>query len=59
MHSRPAVSGVYHVFIAPIHVGDGNRAFPNDIRLELALQDERAFATAQLPALPVINNRAT
>ena len=34
---------VCHLFIAPIMVGDGNRAFPSDIRLELALQDERRF----------------
>jgi dihydrofolate reductase len=34
---------VCHLFIAPIIVGDGNRAFPGDIRLELALQDERRF----------------
>jgi dihydrofolate reductase len=34
---------VCHLFIAPIIVGDGNRAFPSDIRLELALQDQRRF----------------
>ena len=31
---------VCHLFIAPIIVGDGTRALPSDIRLELALQDE-------------------
>jgi dihydrofolate reductase len=34
---------VCHLFIVPIIVGGGNRAFPNDIRLELVLQDERRF----------------
>jgi dihydrofolate reductase len=34
---------VCHLFIAPIVVGDGNRAFPSGIRFELALQDERRF----------------
>ena len=34
---------VCHLFIAPIIVGDGNRAFPSEIRLELALQDECRF----------------
>jgi dihydrofolate reductase len=34
---------VCHLFIAPIIVGGGNRAFPSDIRLVLALQDERRF----------------
>jgi dihydrofolate reductase len=36
---------VCHLFIAPIMVGDGNRAFPSGIRSELALQDERRFRT--------------
>jgi dihydrofolate reductase len=30
---------VCHLFIALVVVGDGNRAFPSGIRLELALQD--------------------
>src|SRR5262249_4762984 len=34
---------VCHLFIAPIIVGDGKRAFPSGIRLELELQDERRF----------------
>lgn len=34
---------VCHLLVAPIIVGDGNSAFPSDIRLELALQDERRF----------------
>lgn len=34
---------VCHLFIAPILVGDGNRAFPSGIRFELSLQDERRF----------------
>ena len=32
-----------HLFIAPIILGDGNCVFPSDIRLALALQDERRF----------------
>jgi dihydrofolate reductase len=34
-----------HLFMAPIIVGDGNRALPSGIRFELALQDERRFRT--------------
>ena len=34
---------VCHLFIAPIVVGDGNRAFRSGARFELALQDERRF----------------
>jgi dihydrofolate reductase len=34
---------VCHLFIAPIIVGEGNHAFPSDIRLALALQDEHRF----------------
>jgi riboflavin biosynthesis pyrimidine reductase len=32
------------LFIAPIIVGDDNRAFRSGIRLELALQHERRFS---------------
>jgi dihydrofolate reductase len=32
-----------HLFLAPVIVGDGTRAFPSDVRLELQLQDERRF----------------
>jgi dihydrofolate reductase len=34
---------IFYLFIAPIVVGDGNRAFPSGMRFELALQDERRF----------------
>ncbi len=34
---------VCYLFIAPIMVGDGIRAFPSGVRFELALQDERRF----------------
>lgn len=40
---KAGVVNVCHLFIAPIIVGDGSRAFPSDIRLELALQNERRF----------------
>jgi len=33
----------YHVFLAPTVVGGGTRALPDDIRVELALLDERRF----------------
>jgi dihydrofolate reductase len=35
---------VCHLFVAPNLVGDGKRAFPSDVRVELVLQDERRFA---------------
>jgi hypothetical protein len=34
-----------HLFIAPIVVGGGNRALPNDVRLDLDLLDERRFGS--------------
>ncbi len=34
---------VCHLFVAPILVGDGKRAFPSGVRLELVLRDERRF----------------
>jgi dihydrofolate reductase len=40
---RAGLIDVCHLFIAPIIVGDGNPAFPSDIRLHLALQEERRF----------------
>jgi len=33
----------YHLFLAPIVVGGGTRALPDDIRVELELLDERRF----------------
>ena len=39
---------VCYLFIAPIIVGDGNRALPSGVRLELALQDERRFRNRML-----------
>lgn len=35
------------MFIAPIIIGDGNRAFPSDIRLELAIQDDSDYVIFQ------------
>jgi dihydrofolate reductase len=32
-----------HLFLAPIVVGGGRRALPNNVRLELELKDERRF----------------
>ena len=32
-----------HLFIAPILVGGGKQCFPNNVRLELELLDERGF----------------
>jgi dihydrofolate reductase len=32
-----------HLFVAPIVVGAGTRALPNDVRVELVLLDERRF----------------
>jgi dihydrofolate reductase len=33
----------YHAFVAPIVVGGGKRALPDDVRVELELLDERRF----------------
>ncbi len=33
-----------HLFLAPVVVGDGNRALPDKLRLDLELLDERRFA---------------
>ena len=32
-----------HLFLSPVVVGGGNRAFPDDVRLRLELLDERRF----------------
>jgi dihydrofolate reductase len=32
-----------HLFMSPVVVGDGTRALPDDVRLDLELQSERAF----------------
>jgi dihydrofolate reductase len=51
---------VCHLFIAPIIVGDGNRAFPSDIRIDLALQDERRFRNGMVyPHYRSSTSRAT
>jgi dihydrofolate reductase len=34
-----------HFFLAPILIGGGNRAFPDKLRLELELLDERCFGS--------------
>lgn len=41
---RAGLVDVCHLFVAPILVGDGKRAFPSGVRLELILEDERRFA---------------
>lgn len=51
---KAGLADVCHLSIAPITIGDGNRAFPSDIRLELALQDERCFRNGMV-YLPIIN----
>jgi dihydrofolate reductase len=40
---RAGLVDVCHLFIVPIIVGNGHPAFPNDIGVELALQDECRF----------------
>ena len=37
-----------HLFVAPIVVGGGTRAFPNKVRLELELLDERRFGSGMV-----------
>jgi dihydrofolate reductase len=40
---RAALVDEYRTFLAPVVVGDGKRALPGDIHLELELLDERRF----------------
>jgi dihydrofolate reductase len=40
---RAGLLDEYHVFVAPIVVGGGKRALPDDVRVELELLDERRF----------------
>ena len=37
-----------HLFVAPIVVGGGTRALPDDVRLELELLDERRFGNGMV-----------
>ncbi len=37
-----------HLFVAPIVVGGGNRALPNDVRVKLELLDERRFGNGMV-----------
>ena len=38
----------YHLFLAPIVVGDGNPSFPNNVRLMLELVNERRFGNGMV-----------
>jgi dihydrofolate reductase len=38
----------FHLFIAPIVVGGGNRSLPNNVRLKLELLDERRFGNGMV-----------
>ena len=42
---RAGLVDEYHLFIAPIVVGGGKQALPDDVRIELELLDERRFRT--------------
>ncbi len=37
-----------HLFVAPIVVGGGKRALPNDVRVKLELVDERRFGNGMI-----------
>jgi dihydrofolate reductase len=41
---RAGLVDEYHFIVYPVVVGGGNRALPDDVRLELVLVDERRFA---------------
>jgi dihydrofolate reductase len=41
---RAGLVDEYHQFIAPVLVGGGKRALPDDVRIDLELVDERRFA---------------
>ena len=34
----------YHLFVTPVVVGGGNQSLPDNVRLQLELQDEHRFA---------------
>jgi dihydrofolate reductase len=38
----------FHLFVAPIAVGGGNRSLPNDVRVALELLDERRFGNGMV-----------
>jgi riboflavin biosynthesis pyrimidine reductase len=38
----------FHLFVAPIAVGGGNRSLPNDVRVALELMDERRFGNGMV-----------
>jgi dihydrofolate reductase len=42
---RAGLVDEYHLFLAPVLVGAGKRAFPDGLREELELLDERLFAS--------------
>jgi dihydrofolate reductase len=42
---RAGLVDEWHVFVAPIVVGGGTRLFPNDVRLNLELLDQRRVAS--------------
>ena len=37
-----------HLFVAPVVVGGGTQALPDDVRLELELLDERRFGNGMV-----------
>jgi dihydrofolate reductase len=42
---RAGLVDEYHLFVSPIVVGGGNRALPDDVRIELELLGERRFGS--------------
>ena len=42
---RAALVDEYHLFVAPVLVGGGERALPDGVRVDLELLDERRFAS--------------
>ena len=42
---RAGLVDEYHQFLAPVLVGGGKRAMPDDVRIDLELVDERCFAS--------------
>jgi len=46
--TRAGLTDEYHLFLAPVVVGGGTRFFPDDVRLELELLDERRFGNGMV-----------
>jgi riboflavin biosynthesis pyrimidine reductase len=45
---RTGLVDEWHLFVAPVVVGGGTRSFPDNVRLDLELVDERRFGNGMV-----------